>query len=88
MMDTLLRLTPLTVPSTHWIASNGLCSISALDTLIGPVTEPWLPSNHSAPTPNCQFGSSWPSLIMVLLEMVVRPRGVESNRCAAVMPPP
>ena len=70
-MVTLLRLTPLIVPSTHWIASYGLCSISALDTLIGPVIAPWLPSNHSAPTPNCQFGSRLPSRIMVLLEMVV-----------------
>src|ERR1700756_569206 len=88
MMDTLLRLTPLTVPSTHWIASNGLCSISAFDTLIGPVTAPWLPSNHSAPTPNCQFGSRLPSRIMVLLEIVVRPSGVEVNRWPTWMPPP
>ena len=87
-MDTLLRLTPLTVPSTHWMASNGLCSISALVTLIGPVTAPWLPSNHSAPTPNCQFGSRLPSLIIVLLEMVVRPTGVELKRCPTWMPPP
>src|ERR1022692_4164634 len=76
---TLLSDTPLTVPSTHWTASNGLCSISALVTLIGPVTEPWLPSNHSAPTPNCQFGSRSPSRIMVLLEIVVVPTGVDDR---------
>ena len=36
-MVTLLSDTPLTVPSTHWTASNGLCSIRSLVTLIGPV---------------------------------------------------
>ena len=48
-----------------------LTLFSALLTLIGPVIAPWLPSNHSAPTPNCQFGSRLPSRIRVLLEMVV-----------------
>ncbi len=88
LMVTSFSDTPLTVPSTHWTASKGLSSISALVTLIGPVTEPCSPSNHSAPTPNCQFGSSWPSRIMVLLLTVVRPTGVEPKRCATVMPPP
>ena len=85
---TLFRLTPLIVPSTHWTASNGLCSIRSLVTLIGPVTAPWLPSNHSAPTPNCQFGSRSPSRIMVLFEMVVVPTGVDVKRCPTWMPPP
>ena len=87
-MVTLLRLTLLIVPSTHWTASYGLCSISALLTLIGPGPQPWLPSNHSAPTPNCQFGSRSPSRIIVLLEIVVRPTGVEVKRCPTWMPPP
>ena len=87
-MVTLFSETPLTVPSTHWTASNGLCSIRALLTLIGPVIAPWLPSNHSAPTPNCQFGSRSPSRIRVLLEIVVRPTGVEVKRCPTWMPPP
>lgn len=87
-MVTLFRLTPLTVPSTHWTASYGLCSISALLTLIGPVIAPWLPSNHSAPTPNCQFGSRLPSRIRVLFDTVVVPTGVEVKRCPTWMPPP
>src|SRR5579863_2608909 len=87
-MVTLLRLTPLIVPSTHWTASKGLCSISALDTLTGPPPQPWLPSNHSAPTPNCQLGSRSPSRIMVLLEIVVVPSAVEVNRWPTWMPPP
>ena len=49
---------------------------------------PWLPSNQSAPTPNCQFGSRLPSRIRVLFEIVYRPTGVELKRWPTWMPPP
>src|ERR1017187_3083886 len=87
-MVTLFRETPLTVPSTHWTASNGVCSISALATLIGPVVAPWLASNHRAATPRSQFGARLPSRILVLFERVVVPTGVELKRCPTWMPPP
>ncbi len=75
-------------PETNWIASYGLCWIRMLSTFVRPVIVPSRASNHSAPTPNCQFGSRFPSRIRVLRSTSVRPSTVDAKRWATWMPPP
>ncbi len=75
-------------PETNWIASYGLCWIRMLSTFVRPFMTPSRASNHSAPTPNCQFGSRLPDRMIVLRSTSVRPIGVEAKRCATWMPPP
>ena len=57
-------------PETNWIASYGLCWIRMLSTLVSPVIAPSRASNHSAPTPNCQFGSRLPDRMMRVAQHV------------------
>ncbi len=59
-----------------------------LSTLVSPDMAASRASNHSAPTPNCQFGSRLPDRMIVLRSTSVRPSGVEANRWATWMPPP
>ncbi len=54
-MSTFVKWTVLVPPSMNWIASYELSMMSVFDTSIVAFTASLSPSNHIAPTPNCQL---------------------------------